>query len=74
MRRVRLLVLAVVAAVMLVGAPASVSAQEWILSNSIPPIWMYCDWWWNPQNVITGQAQWEYWCYAPEYDMWTRTR
>jgi hypothetical protein len=60
--------------VVLLGALSSVpaGAQEWDLSNSIPQMWMSCDWWWNPSNVNTGQAQWEYWCYVPGYDMWTR--
>ena len=74
MLRVRLVVMALLAVAMLVGASGTAAAQEWILSNSIPQMWMYCDWWWNPENVASGQAQWEYWCYAPDHDMWVRTR
>ncbi len=58
MRRVRLGVVALfVAATMLVGAGAPASAQEWIQSNSIPGYLLWCDWWWNPQNSVSGQGQ-----------------
>jgi hypothetical protein len=70
----RLLLLALVAALLasLLAPPAQ--AQECGYSNSVPSYYMCCDWWWNPENVNNGQAQWEYWCYADEAPWgWVRT-
>lgn len=75
MRRVRLLVLALIlVATMLVSAGTPTMAQEWIQSNSVPSYVMWCDWWWNPQNVITGKAQWEYWCSTTDGSISVRER
>ena len=65
MRRLRLLMAAIRAVAMLMWATAPAGAQEWIQTNSNPSYLMWCDWWWNPQSVNTGQAQWEYWCTDP---------
>ena len=61
MRRVRLLVLALVAVATLALGAAPAGAQEWIQSNSIPSYLMWCGWYGS-----------EYWCYAVDGGFWVR--
>jgi hypothetical protein len=61
MRRVKILVAAILALAMLIAAVAPAGAQEWIQSNSIPSYLMWCDWYGS-----------EYWCYAVDGGFWVR--
>ena len=61
MRRVKLLVLALVTLATLTLSTAPAGAQEWIQSNSIPSYLMWCDWYGS-----------QYWCYAVDAGFWAR--
>jgi prepilin-type processing-associated H-X9-DG protein len=60
MRRVRLLVVAVLAAAMLVGGSGTASAQGWMYHPNSGNYW-YCDYYGS-----------EFWCYATEMGLWVR--
>jgi len=63
MHRVRLLVVATVAAAMLVGVPAPASAQGyegWIWDyDPLTAGWWWCEWYGS-----------EYWCWSPDSEQW----